>query len=455
MTKRLSVLLLIFCSGSCKKYLDKKPDESLTVPARVLDFRMLLDNQIMTTNSTPGLGAMAVDDYTMDSAAWLTTGAAGNGIYNWQSSVYQGSVNTSWSNPYKVIYTANVVLDGMKSLTRADSPDTTEFNAVYGSALFFRAFEFYNLEETFGLPYHLATADVDKGIPLRLTADALEEIVRSNVKTVFQQIDSDLAIAIPLLPVQVPRTLRNRPNRPAAWALRARVALTRQDYPMAKKYADSCLALYSVLASYDTIRTTSPRPFYPGTGNDEVLFMCSAVNYPSQYATSSLIDSGLYNSYATDDLRRTVFFQKGAGNGYSFRGQYTGLLYLFTGMATDEIYLIRAECSARAGDVGSALSDLNTLLSHRFKSGTYYPFATTVTADEALQLVLMEKRKETLFRDLRWSDLRRLNQDNRFATTLKRTLGSRTYLLPPDDPRYTFLIPDEEIRLSGIAQNPQ
>lgn len=116
------------------------------------------------------------------------------------------------------------------------------------------------------------------------------------------------------------------------------------------------------------------------------------------------------------------------------------------------MYLVRAEASARTGHPAQALSDLNTLLATRWKTGTYVPYATTDPA-VALQDILTERRKELFARGLRWTDLRRLNQDPRFAVTLKRLIAGQAYALPPLDKRYVFPIPDDEIRLSGIPQN--
>ena len=56
---------------------------------------------------------------------------------------------------------------------------------------------------------------------------------------------------------------------------------------------------------------------------------------------------------------------------------------------------------------------------------------------------------------MRWEDLRRLNKEPRFATTLQRVSKGTTYTLAPNDPKYTFPIPDIEITLSGIPQNPR
>ena len=111
--------------------------------------------------------------------------------------------------------------------------------------------------------------------------------------------------------------------------------------------------------------------------------------------------------------------------------------------------------SIRLGSINAAMDDLNALIIKRWKNnGTFVPF-TAATANEALAKVLKERRKELIFRGLRWTDLRRLNKDPRFAITLTRNLNGVVYTLPPNDDRYTLPIPDQEIKISGIAQNPR
>jgi hypothetical protein len=122
-------------------------------------------------------------------------------------------------------------------------------------------------------------------------------------------------------------------------------------------------------------------------------------------------------------------------------------------LATDEIYIIRAECYARAGNTTAAMADLNYLLQNRW-SGSFVPF-TAATPDIALSIILKERRKELLFRALRWTDLRRLNKDPRFAVTLTRIVNNQTYTLPPNDLRYTFLIPDVILSRANMPQNPR
>jgi tetratricopeptide (TPR) repeat protein len=457
-THRFSLTLAglgCLCCLSCRKYLSKVPDESLIIPSSVADYLNLLDNNLMTVNSTPGLGPLGVDDYYLSYSNWLGLTPPAGTAYNWQADIFQGQPSLSWDNPYDAIYYSNVVLDGMGGLggLTNDSSSQAEYNAVWGSALFYRAFHLYNLEETFGQPYRPSTAAMDAGIPLRLSDDPTQTESRASVQAVYQRIVQDLEQALPLLPAQVQWSYRNRPCEPAAYALLARAYLTMQDYQQAEASADSCLGEYNGLVDYNTVDSTKPHPF-PVSGNNEVLFQCSAYNYAVLYDFEAEIDTNLYRSYDPNDLRRVIFFRPAPSGdgGVCFKGNYTGQIYLFSGLATDEVFLVRAECRARLGDATGAMTDLNTLLAMRWRTGTFIPY-TAATPGAALDLVLAERRKETVYRELRWADLRRLNQDPRSAVELVRVLGRETDTLPAMDNRYAYPIPDDEILLSGIPQN--
>jgi hypothetical protein len=197
------------------------------------------------------------------------------------------------------------------------------------------------------------------------------------------------------------------------------------------------------------LSATSPIPLY----NSEVIFH---INLPGKQAFSrsrGRIDSVLYKSYDQNDIRKRAFFNVLDSNIVNFRGSYTGTSTLFGGLATDEMYLIRAESSARKGNVADAMNDVNRILENRFVTGTFVPL-TASSSEDALQLVLNERKKELLFRGLRWTDLRRLNQENQFATTIRRVVNGQEYLLPPNDSRYVFPIPSVVIKNTGMSQNP-
>lgn len=449
------VFLLLCCCFllSCSKFLDEMPDKSLQVPNTVAGVRSMLENDLLTVNSTPGLGPLGSDDYSWDATGWSSASPAARGAYLWQPAIYQGGIDLSWNNPYQAIYYCNQALQKLSSLSHMDTAGGVDYNTVYATGIFDRAFLLFLLQETFGEPWRPGAAASDAGIPLRLDANVMAKVVRSSVQTVYDTLYYDLRRVVSLLPLTVQPDHPNRPGRAAVYALMARMALTQQDYPLANTYADTCISLYDRLLDYNTLPVGMAYPFGL-TGNPEVLFQCSSVDYGVQYDEHVRVDTALYNSYETNDLRRTLLFQpRSSGQGVSFVGSYFGSNLIFSGLALDEIYLIRAECRARAGDMTNALADLNTLLRNRYKSGTFHPYVIT-DRNEGLRLILAHRRKETPFRELRWSDIRRLGQDTVATVTLKRTIGDSSWILLPGDVRHTWQIPDAETQLSHIPQNP-
>jgi len=444
----LSILLL----PGCQKFLAKPANASDQQARTVADFQAIMDNNAMIQNVTPGLGPMYVDDYMVSPAAQSALDAFSIGIYTWQPSMLGSNFLLSWSHPYTAINSCNEVLAELPALADLDSADEAARQFVLGQAYFLRAFAYYQLEETFGHPYRVDSAAFDHGVPLRLSENVLPQVGRATVAAVYEQIVADLGKAAPLLPAAVQTDNPNRACRAAAYALLAKVWLTRMDYAQAAANAGMSLSLCNELIDYNTVDSTNPHPF-PQTGNSEVLFQCTADNYPLQYMSTTLVDSNLYRMYDPDDLRRPIFFLR-SSSGYRFKGQYSGLFYLFGGIAVDEVYLIRAESRARNGDLTGAMDDVNTLMAKRWRAGRFTPFIAA-TRDAALRIVLAEKRKETLFREVRFYDLRRLNQDPAYADTMSRAYGGSTYTLLPGSPRYAFPIPQQEIDLDGEVQNPE
>jgi hypothetical protein len=300
---------------------------------------------------------------------------------------------------------------------------------------------FYNLAQFWAKPYNAATASKDQGIVLRLTSDADAVSTRSTVQVTYEQVLSDLKACIRLLPNSTTdntQISKVRPSQAAAYGMLARVYLAMGDSSNVYRYADSALQIYSTLMDLNTI--SSIVNFNPETVYTSMDQSGSAGSVFGYYT----LDSNLVALYDSNDLRKSLFMVKNTAtpgiNGYVFTGDYTGN-YRFTGIAVDELYLLRAEASARMGNTAAALSDLNTLLVKRWKTGRFVPY-TAASASDALVQIITERRKELLFRGCRWTDLRRLNGDSRFTTTLSRKVYGVTYTLPPGDSRYTLQVPD-------------
>lgn len=444
--KELAVGLMVVFGSSCTKYLDAVPDSGLTVPRTVADFQQLLENDVMFVDG-PAIGEFGSDDLYLPDALLASQNVALRNGYIWAKDIYEGGTSSNWNNMYLKAYNANIVLEGVKGLKDAGA-SPADINGVKGWALFCRAHAFFDLVQVFGQPYRPATADTDLGVPLRLSTNLAEVSPRSSISNTYSQIIKDLEEAISLLSDGFPKDHRNRPCKAAGYALLAKVYLNMQNYSAALQHAESSLALYNVLIDYNLFSTTNAFPFAPIV--DEVLYLSLQLNYSDR---NWQVDRVLYDSFASNDLRKGLFFTQNITTGaVMFKGFYSGAFTGFNGLATDELYLVKAECQARLKVESGALETLNALLVKRYKKGTYAPYTITNTFD-ILGLVLTERRKECIFRNLRWPDLRRLNQDPRFAKTITRTVNGVTYTLPPNDPRYVLPIPDDEVRSSGIEQN--
>jgi tetratricopeptide (TPR) repeat protein len=445
------LLPVLMLSAACtKEFLDKKPDQSLVVPQTLQDFQALLDNAQVNNLNMPALQEVASDDNTVSDAGWASvTVPMYKNSYTWAQDIYAGSPDVfDWNDRYQQIFYANVVLEGLDKLGAADKA-SPQFGVEKGSALFYRAFALWQVAQLFCKPYVAATAAQDIGVPVRTSSDINQVSKRASVAETYGQVISDLREAVPLLPQAV--SIKTRPSQAAGLGLLARVYLSMGDYASAGDFAGRALSQYDTLLDYSQLNAAAGFPF--ARYNGEVIF--HSMEYGTSFSNQSrlLVDSVLYVSYLPGDLRQQLYF-KSVMAGHTYKGSYSGSSTFFDGIATDELYLIKAECEARLGDSSAALSDLNVMLATRWVPGSFVPL-TAATADGALTLILQERRKELLFRGLRWTDLRRLNLDPSRTVTLTRTVDGVSYTLAPNSPRYVFPIPDLVIRLSHIAQNPR
>jgi len=445
-------------AGSCHKqdFLGKNPNSTLIVPTTLSDFQSLLDNdQVM--NQVPALGDLSADNYYMSDDLWPTVGTRVENAYIWKPDIFggQGS-DEDWNIPYQQVYYANVVLDGLEKV-KTDNSNLATWNNVKGQALFTRAFAFYNIAQLFAPTYDDDSASMDAGIPLRLTEDVQTQVGRSTVKQTYDQITGDLRIAAGLLPSRVLMTYVNRATRPAAQAMLARVYLSMRKYDSAKMYTDSVLVSNPSLLNYNTLAPGAIFPF--SRQNAEILYQATFVNYTTNsqvlaYGFSNcFVDTNLIHSYDSNDLRLALYYVRYGTDSLGLNGSYAGSIFPFGGIATDEVYLIRAECEAMSGDTSAAKSDLNNLLINRWKMGKFTGI-TFGSSQAALDSVRLERRKELTFRNLRWTDLRRLNKENA-SILLTRKINGSVYTLAPNDKRYVLPIPPDVLRLSGIADNPR
>ena len=448
----LGCLALVAVITSCQKYLEKKPSDRLKIPNTLADCQALLDNS-RTNDLSPSFMEFVADDFysTYDALSAFSTDMVN--IYKWDPNAKFGPESTAaWGNPYSSVASANFVLDLLPDIPFSSTEQAARDN-VEGTALFSRAIKFFEIAQLFCKPYS-NTAATDLGIVIRLTSDIETPVARSSVKETYDRIIADLVRATQLLPVTA--LYNSRPNKAAAHGVLARVYLSMREYDKAGAEAAAALQYDSRLLDYNTL-TPAGDPQMPETPviNPEVLFILSHNETMINIPGSTWADSTLYRSYHDNDLRQDAFYGIRDNKPY-FKGSYfgpRGTATIFTGPTISELYLVRAETYARAGNATEAMNYLNALLRKRWKTGTFTDMTAT-DANDALEKILVERRKELVFRGQRWTDLRRFNLEGR-NITLKRILNNVTYTLPPNDLRWVLLIPDVEIARSGIPQNPR
>jgi starch-binding outer membrane protein, SusD/RagB family len=443
-------LLIALSITSCKKYLELKPDSKLAVPTSINDLQAILDyTNDMNLQTTPGFGSSSTVDYFLLEADYNMYPLATQKVYYWQRGEY--NFINDWSKGYHAIFNANYCLEQIDKI-KVSGGTKPVWDNVKGSALFCRSFYFLHLLWDYAKAFDSSSYNQDLGIVLRLGSDFNVPSVRASVKECYDRVIQDAKSSLEYLPDYPLVVLR--PSKGAAYGLLANAYLSMRIYDSAFKYSALYLQLNNKLIDYNgdpdingDISNDAPFKKF----NKETAFYTTMNSDLLNNSFIAKIDTVLYAMYDSNDLRKTAFFEP-VDSYFKFKCIYTGdIYYYFTGIATDEMYLVKAECEARKGNVANAMNDLNTLLVKRWKAGTFVPL-TASNADDALHIILAERRKELVDRGRRWMDIKRLNKENA-NIVLVRKIEGQTYMLQPNANYYALPLPADIIKASGIPQN--
>lgn len=441
---RLVGLMFLFLNTACSDFLDEKSDTKLVVPETLKDNQALLDRIANVLSSNSISGQISSDEiYITDSDYNGVSYEADKRLYTWQPNLVARATGNDWGSCYFRINICNTVLNNLEQYEISNTEN------VKGQALAIRASIYLEAAQIWCVSFNKNTANTDLGLPLRLNPDVNQKSVRATLQETYQQILKDLHAAVSLLPEK--QIAVTRASKATALGLLARTYLYMGEYSNALKYANEALAINGQLLDFNTLTTSSSYPIKEM--NIEVLLPTTIGYSPILSSNTAKIPLSLYQLYDNNDLRKIAFFRTNASGQILFKGNYTGTSQRSSVLAKDELYLIAAESYAQLNEVSNAMSKLNELLVKRWKTGTFIPF-TASTKEDALRIIKEERKKELLFRGLRWADIKRYNRDGD-AITLTRTIGGQTYTLPPNDPRYAIAIPEDIIKQTGMPQNPR
>lgn len=503
--KATACALLLLNFLSCKRvddFLDEAPSRTTSlVVTTTAQLDALLNNYSQFNQEGNRTAIYSTDDYDLPKSLYdarpATFTIAGVEFMTWDVNYLPDDTRESfWSNEYRKIFYANMVLDYAEKVTGTEA----EKAALKADAHFIRAYSYWVLANTYCLPFTDANK-AEQGLPIKLTTSFEEPFVRQPLAKVYELIEADLAEAlktnVPL--VQSGRARHWRASKAGVNGFAARYWLNRLNYQKAIEFADAALAEYNTLVDYNvdmkygnpstltlnagTAQQSSYTIQFPYTHNNQVdytdmLGWKEFLYFRMLYHESwwYIPSQDLLNLY---DQAHDLRFRYHIVEGYSYdRGltkpsyDYPGYIFFFkdripSGPTVAEMYLIKAEALAHNGDVTGSMNALNILRAKRMTPGSWVNLTAT-NKDDAIKKVIDERRREMPFTQ-RWFDIRRYN-NNEYAAddvVLTRTFYSytnaavnntqavQTYTLPKNSRRWAAPIPRTEIISSNgeIQQN--
>lgn len=474
----LSFLLITFTN--CEKYLDTVPDNRTEINTAE-KISELLVSAYPSGNYSPFCEIMS--DNVGDNYANSTVNPIYSKPYFWEDVLQldQDSPQFYWASCYSAIAAANQVLASIKNLG-----DDQNLNAQKGEALVARAYSHFMLVSLFSKFYDPTTAASDLGIPYVTEPEnvVIKQYDRKTVAFVYEMIEKDLVVGLPLIKDEVYKVPAFHFNRNAANAFASRFYLYKKNYDKVIEYANNVegeagfsLNMRNWNTDYSTKSFTVIRTIYSQSTEKSNLLLAETGSYwgrnwaGARYSLPTSIGQSLYFgtnpaggnwAYSLFGGDRGVYLPKynelfvrtspssNIGNGYL-------MIPLFT---TEEVLFNRAEANLNKGNITAVLADLNTFLSLRIRN--YNPtthtlttqknnafYRTTNTNNALLNTILTYKRIEFMHEGMRWFDLLRF----KVPITHVNISGS-SQNLSASDPRRVLQIPQEAV-LSGLPLNPR
>jgi hypothetical protein len=378
---------------------------------------------------------------------------------------------------YEIINDANILIDNVEKATGSAGEKKT----ILGQAYAYRGWAYFQMIQLYGQRYDVNNNNVGPG--LRIVLHSQEEVkARSSVTVVYNQINSDLDSAIILLN-GYNRANKSHLNISVAQGLKARVALTQQDWNTAAQMAASArngYLLMDSLAYLNGFNDYKNVEWMWGSHQQEsqTTYFSSfpaymSCNFPSQNIVTSpraILDT-LFWQIRLRDVRWQLWDSSGKNPSFPVpvdaSGKEIGTRIKFMQrkfkvqdpqlsigdvplMRASEMYLIEAEAYAHMGNNAAAAQALYSLGHQRDASYTL----STNTGAKLLDEILVQRRIELWGEGFRFYDLKRLNLP--LDRHRHKFLPSYQKSVPAGDIKWQFVLPQSEIDATGgiIKQNP-
>ncbi len=386
------------------------------------------------------------------------------------------NLKSIWQWLYEGINRANYMHENK------DLIEFTNKDALYGEVYFLRAYYYFQLVKFFG--------DVPLFIERRLTAGDSGTLTRVPKEEVYAQIEIDLQNAVDNLPASQPEI--GRVNKYTAYSLLGKVFLYQDKFIEAAAAFDNVIGIYSLVNNYGSqfLRSGENGPEsifeiqYTNTSNwwDWGCPQCSEGNFGiihngprgwsgpiyAQGWSFNVPTKEFYNSFSEFDIRRDVSILDieafAASNsatyteGYEHTGYYnnkyipragesgaqTELNYLtnYRAIRYADVLLMAAESYNRGSIDDAVAQEYLNLVRRRAYPELEDEVDLNLTGFELTNAIWNERRYELAMEGHRYFDLVRTGQA---VTTI---IGFQ------EGKHEVFPIPQQEIDISGLTQNP-
>lgn len=437
--------------------------------------------------------------------------------YTWQPDMFKMMEEAGYSNTnmyeqyYELILGANAVIDYIDQV----NDEKQNINYVLAQAYALRGFLYFKLVNIFGQPINSQPDAL--GVPLKLNSgveNTENALARRTVKDVYSQVINDLKEAERLyetLPADKQFAKDYRTSLPMVQLLLSRVHLYQENWSDAASYAHKVMTNSNFkLLDLNVVETLTEEgyPFYKTyhaySESSEVIWLYGSVSdmgsWVMSYAgTSNPKDNNrvmhayfkasddLMETYEDTDLRKERYIIKKAvrdergidiwtpmaigklsvnipqDNGVSLNNFYkpiSGSGVFGRSLRLSEAYLNYAEAKAMMYQMGTdangateAQDALDELRVKRYAANDFKSLDIT-DAEELIQFVRNERRRELCFEDHRWYDLRRWGMKEIKHVWYNDANTKSIFTLNQGDKGYTIPIPDEAMDLNAaLKQN--
>lgn len=385
--------------------------------------------------------------------------------------VHTWSINNGTNEPdayyaglYATINRANVVLARIPNLQLTTQADIDAKDRIVAELLTIRAMAHFDLLRFFATDYSNPSA---LAVPIVDSEIVFQTLPRNTVGEVIDFVMTDLESAHQTLSTVGSNADVTRVTPLAIQALRARISLYTKDYNSAVTYAQEVVNAIPLAAN-----PTQYLDIWDDASNTEIVFKLKRVQGNTQIgriykdADGTVlynVSNDLWAQFASNDLRRAVgaLVETGSTVADLRVGKYSGPTSNY-GLAdiklfrVAEMYLILSEAHALKAtpDFAAAEAAINTLRASRRLTASALPNLTFTSASDAVDKILLERRRELAFEGHRFFDLKRFGRGvDRIPSDV--VLNSFAEDLPAGDYKFTLPIPQGAIFANSLlVQNP-